>query len=209
MATENRKEQAYVEIRSRILSGHYRPGEVFSESAMVTDLGISRTPIREALVRLEQEGLIRVIPKCGVVVRTLTLSDLKSLFEMRRVLEPYVIRCYGKQIPKDQLRSIWEEMTLAYASSDAQRQYDADARLHSLIYSAAQNPYITKFVEQAVSENARIRALSGVLSARLTASYIEHKAIVDHLLAEDWEAAAQSMEQHLDVAFDQAVRKLL
>ena len=59
MASGNRKEQAYCEIKGRILSGHYRPGEIFSESAMVADLGISRTPIREALVRLEQEGLIR------------------------------------------------------------------------------------------------------------------------------------------------------
>lgn len=209
MATENRKELAYAEIKNRILNGYYRPGEVFSESAMVTDLGISRTPIREALVRLEQEGLVRVIPKCGVTVRTLTLSELKSLFEMRRILEPYVIRCYGQQIPKDQIREIWEEMIRAYTASDAQRQYDADARLHSLIYSTAQNPYITKFVEQAVSENARIRALSGVLPARLTVSYMEHKEIVDYLLAEDWEAAASSMERHLDVAFEQAVKKLL
>ena len=176
---------------------------------MVADLGISRTPIREALVRLEQEGLIRVIPKCGVAVRTLTLTDLKALFEMRRVLEPYVIRRYGPDIPRAQLLDIWQEMTRAYTASDAQGQYDADARLHSLIYSTAQNPYIAKFVEQAVSENARIRALSGVLPARLTASYMEHKAIVDHLLAENWEAAARSMEQHLDIAYQQAVRKIL
>ena len=191
------------------MSGRYRPGEVFSESAMVTDLGISRTPIREALVRLEQEGLVRVIPKCGVTVRALTLSDLKALFEMRRILEPYVIRRYGHNIPRDQLLDIWQEMTQAYTASDSQRQYNADARLHSLIYSTAQNPYITKFVEQAVSENTRIRALSGILPARLTASYMEHKAIVDHLLAGDWEAAACSMEQHLSIAFDQAVQKLL
>ena len=185
MASGNRKEQAYCEIKGRILSGHYRPGEIFSESAMVADLGISRTPIREALVRLEQEGLIR------------------------RVLEPYVIRRYGPDIPRAQLLDIWQEMTRAYTASDAQGQYDADARLHSLIYSTAQNPYIAKFVEQAVSENARIRALSGVLPARLTASYMEHKAIVDHLLAENWEAAARSMEQHLDIAYQQAVRKIL
>lgn len=209
MDVENRKEQAYTEIKKRIMSGRYRPGEVFSESAMVTDLGISRTPIREALVRLEQEGLVRVIPKCGVTVRALTLSDLKALFEMRRILEPYVIRRYGHNIPRDQLLDIWQEMTQAYTASDSQRQYNADARLHSLIYSTAQNPYITKFVEQAVSENTRIRALSGILPARLTASYMEHKAIVDHLLAGDWEAAACSMEQHLSIAFDQAVQKLL
>ena len=200
MASGNRKEQAYCEIKGRILSGHYRPGEIFSESAMVADLGISRTPIREALVRLEQEGLIRVIPKCGVAVRTLTLTDLKAL---------YVIRRYGPDIPRAQLLDIWQEMTRAYTASDAQGQYDADARLHSLIYTTAQNPYIAKFVEQAVSENARIRALSGVLPARLTASYMEHKAIVDHLLAENWEAAARSMEQHLDIAYQQAVRKIL
>ena len=120
MATENRKEQAYSEIKGRILAGRYRPGEIFSESAMVADLGISRTPIREALVRLEQEGLIRVIPKCGVAVRTLTLSDLKALFEMRRVLEPYVIRRYGPDIPRAQLLDIWQEMVRAYTASDAQ-----------------------------------------------------------------------------------------
>lgn len=209
MAAENRKEQAYSEIKKRITDGRYRPGEVLSESAMVAELGISRTPIREALVRLEQEELIRIIPKCGVTVRSLTLPDLKALFEMRRILEPYVIRSYGQKIPREQLQDIWQEMTRAYNASDSQGQYEADARLHSLIYSTAQNPYITRFVEQAVDKNNRIRTLSGVLPTRLGASYTEHKAIVDKLLAGDWEAAARSMEQHIDSAYSKAVEQLL
>lgn len=203
------KQKAYSQIRHQIVSGAFKPGGVLSESELVELVGVSRTPVREALAWLEQEGLVRIIPKRGVAVKSLSVQEINAVFEMRTILEPYVIRTYADRILRDQLLSTWHAMELAYTAFDASEQYRLDAQLHRLIYESASNPYINRIMEQAVVENTWIRALMGTIPSRLKDSYEEHRSVVEAILAGRYEDAAAAMEAHLRIAHQLALQKLL
>ena len=90
------KLQAYQYLKTKILNCEYRPNEFLNEQKLCAEMGsISRTPMRDALGRLEQEGLITILPKKGLMVSGITEEDVHSMFEMRLLVEPYALRTYG------------------------------------------------------------------------------------------------------------------
>lgn len=94
------KLQAYQYLKTKILNCEYRPNEFLNEQKLCAEMGnISRTPMRDALGRLEQEGLITILPKKGLMVSGITEEDVHSMFEMRLLVEPYALRTYGADIP--------------------------------------------------------------------------------------------------------------
>ena len=95
------KLQAYQYLKTKILNCEYRPNEFLNEQKLCAEMGnISRTPMRDALGRLEQEGLITILPKKGLMVSGITEEDVHSMFEMRLLVEPYALRTYGNAIPR-------------------------------------------------------------------------------------------------------------
>ena len=98
------KLQAYQYLKSRILSCEYAPRQFLNEQKLCAEMGnISRTPMRDALGRLEQEGLITILPKKGLMVSAITDEDVHSIYEVRLLVEPYALRVYGAQIPREGL----------------------------------------------------------------------------------------------------------
>ena len=94
------KLQAYQYLKTKILNCEYRPNEFLNEQKLCAEMGnISRTPMRDALGRLEQEGLITILPKKGLMVSGITEEDVHSMFEMRLLVEPYALRTYGSEHP--------------------------------------------------------------------------------------------------------------
>ena len=91
----NLKTLAYNTIRNKIVTCQYAPGTFLNEEQLTTELSLSRTPVRDALGRLEQEGLLEIRPKCGILVRPLTLNDIDMTFEVRMLYEPYILTHYG------------------------------------------------------------------------------------------------------------------
>ena len=87
----NLKTLAYNTIRNKIVTCQYAPGTFLNEEQLTTELSLSRTPVRDALGRLEQEGLLEIRPKCGILVRPLTLNDIDMTFEVRMLYEPYIL----------------------------------------------------------------------------------------------------------------------
>ena len=105
------KLQAYQYLKTKILNCEYRPNEFLNEQKLCAEMGnISRTPMRDALGRLEQEGLITILPKKGLMVSGITEEDVHSMFEMRLLVEPYALRTYGDRIPQEQLAAYEELM---------------------------------------------------------------------------------------------------
>lgn len=100
------KLQAYQYLKTKILNCEYRPNEFLNEQKLCAEMGnISRTPMRDALGRLEQEGLITILPKKGLMVSGITEEDVHSMFEMRLLVEPYALRTYGNAIPREHLEA--------------------------------------------------------------------------------------------------------
>ena len=95
MTKKSLKSQAYNNIKEKIISCEYSPGMLLNEEILCETFNVSRTPIRDALSRLEQEGLITIWPKKGIIVSSLSISEVNNLFELRLLLEPYSIQNYG------------------------------------------------------------------------------------------------------------------
>ena len=104
MNNQNLRDKAYEVIKEKISNCEYQPGQFLIESELMKEVGSSRTPVREALNKLEQERLLKIMPKRGIYVNDITLGLVNEIFEVRLLVEPYIIQCYGKNISKDLLR---------------------------------------------------------------------------------------------------------
>ena len=108
MPKTNLKTLAYNKIRQKIVTCEYAPGTFLNEEILTEALGLSRTPIRDALSRLEQEGLIEIRPKRGITVKSLTVSDINMIFEVRNLYEPYILKNYGSLLPVERLHGFYD-----------------------------------------------------------------------------------------------------
>jgi len=206
-----RKQAAYEYIKEKILSCAYEPGVVMNEQTLCDEMGLSRTPVRDALSRLEQEGLINIMSKKGFIVTAVNLNDINRIYEVRLLLEPYALRRYGHRLDCKELERLKARMKEQSSTEDGvSGDYELDDTFHGLIMRAVDNRYLTDAYETIQNLNRRVRILSGSqVKNRLADSYSEHAAIIDACLASDWERAAQAMTKHLEIARVAAFRLLI
>ena len=149
------KLQAYQYLKTRILNCEYRPNEFLNEQKLCAEMGnISRTPMRDALGRLEQEGLITILPKKGLMVSGITEEDVHSMFEMRLLVEPYALRTYGSSIPREQLEAFAELMHHPDRITDF---CESDDAFHELLMSTLPNKYLRSAYDRITGLNTRFR----------------------------------------------------
>lgn len=188
------KQQLYDELKRAIIRCEYVPGQQLSEDQLCIRLGASRTPVRDALGRLEQEGLVSIHAKRGVVVNTVSLSSINELFEVRMRIEPYAVRVYGCRQSDD--------VYAAFISSfgeplrDRETLYTLDGRFHQSFIQASGNRYLSMIYGITADQTERYRILTAA-SERLAETQQEHYEIAAHCLRRDWIRAAQEMEKHL------------
>lgn len=204
---ESLKQQAYNIIKNKILYCEYPPNSNLSEALLLEDTGCSHTPIRDALSRLEQERLLVIMPKKGIRVSDVTINDITAVYEMRRLIEPYVIRNFGGKMNKDKLREMRrcfddsltpECIQLAEKENRLAELYNLDDDFHQYIVGCSGNMYMQMSMDQICSQNIRLRVLTSINRERLMASHPEHTIIIDYLLQDQYEAAAAAMEKHLE-----------
>ncbi|NLC52625.1 MAG: GntR family transcriptional regulator [Firmicutes bacterium] len=204
MARENLKEKAYRIIKRKIVNCEYSPESFLTEAELMREIGTSRTPIREALNKLEQESLIRIIPKKGVIVGAITIREINDVYQIRELVEPYIIRTWGNKLSTETLTAFKEKL-VDLADSSEKESYEMDDSLHRCIISVCENKYLVELMEKSYDQNHRIRIISGRLHSRLERSTREHINILNLLIARDMEGAAQAMSAHLESAKQAAV----
>lgn len=212
-AKKNLKQQAYEVIKSKILDCEYAPNQLLNEQILCDELGsVSRTPVRDAVGRLEQEGLVSILPKKGILVAPLNVGEIGLLYEARLLLEPYALLNYGKKIPAEEwaeLQSTLNEL-LAQTPQNQHYSYDLDNRFHQRIIDATENHYIIDAFENTKNANHRVRILSGNVNvSRKGDTLQEHLLIIAACLEENWEAAAQAMTTHLEHSRSAAFKLLI
>lgn len=197
MKKDSLKLQAYNIIKDKIIRCEYAPNTMLSEEALREELGVSRTPIRDALSRLEQEGLIQILPKKGIMVSGLSLSEINAIFEIRMLYEPYVLSTYGHRLNDDKLLEFYN--TCAQSGIlVADEFFRIDDELHAFIVAATSNRYIQHTYQLIQNQNLRFRVMTGEQpNDRLERSNNEHLTILKACLRKDWAAAAAAMEEHL------------
>lgn len=193
-------EMAYEAIKGEILSAQLRPGELLYESALAKRLGMSKTPIREALRQLTQERLVVVLPRKGYVVDGMSISDVVEVFTLRRILEPHLATMAARQRTTAQMKALRDALDSACEPSDGLEAIRKSHAVHKLIAEIAGNGRATIMLGMLLDDSARIPWMADRLRQWPTDERPEHIAIVDGIEAGDAPAASAAMAAHIESA---------
>ena len=192
------KLEAYNTIKERIIQCEYPPNCLLNEEWLKEELRISRTPIRDALSRLEQESLIQILPRRGIMVKGVSPDEVEQVFEMRMLIEPYSLKKYGQIIDKEIFRGMEASFSLNPEETLNDVIHKGDDEFHHLFINASKNVYIIEAYKSVYNQNIRLRILSGNLGKdRMLQSQKEHRAITRHCLKGNWDQAAILLGEHL------------
>ncbi|MGA2550621.1 MAG: GntR family transcriptional regulator [Burkholderiaceae bacterium] len=197
-------DQAYERIKAEIFDFELVPGDRFSEAELAQRLGMSRTPVREALSRLQREGYLEVHFKSGWSVKPFDFEQFEHLYDLRMVLETTAIRrlCEGAETlilaePIEELKRIWL-VPKEGRESEGSKVARLDENFHAALVEAAGNPEIAR-VHRAVTERIRIiRRLDFTQAARIDSTYDEHAQILRVVLARRAPQAELLLRSHIE-----------
>ena len=188
-------------LRMAILKGELQPGERLMEIQLAEKLGVSRTPIREAIRKLELEGLVLMIPRRGAEVAAISEKRLKDVLEVRKNLEALAIRLACSRMKPEAVSGLEEaekKFRDSIESEDLVAMAEADEKFHFLIYDAADNEKLQQILTN-LKENMyqfRLEYLKNKEARQRLIS--EHKGIVEAIKAHDVEEAVRIMDGHID-----------
>lgn len=193
-----RGEDAYEQLKSSIEAGELLPGTRLREAELAGQLGVSRTPVREAIRRLEAEGLVSMMPRSGAVVAALDHQSMMELYDFRCVLEGMAARLvarHASDVEIDEIRElIASEVPLA---DDPSRLAELNRQLHSLLYRAARNRYLERTLLSLRSAMTLLGGTTMRIEGRSMTAHAEHQAILAAIEARDPDAAEAAARQHL------------
>ena len=187
-------------LRTEIFSGQLKPGEPLPERLLAEQLGVSRTPVREALFTLHSEGLVELTPNRGATVRTITSHDIVQIYSLRQVLESYAAREAAQARTRqdlDALEDAHAKLERISASGTATEQALADLSFHTLISEAAGSPLLQTIMGQVLAFTVSYRSNYAYPSDRAAVAITEHRAILDALRDGDPDRAEQLMREHV------------
>jgi DNA-binding GntR family transcriptional regulator len=190
-------------IKAQIINGHYQPGESLVESKLADELGVSRTPIREAIRLLELEGLVETIPNKGAIVLGISDKDVEDIYAIRKLIEGLAARWAAERInavDKKELEKIIDLMEFYAQKGDLDELADLDNKFHQIIYEASGSKILNltlsnlhQYVQLARLESLRV-------PNRLKQTLSEHRAILDSFLSGNLEHAENALTQHVQNA---------
>ena len=194
--------QVFEKLEEDIITGVYPRGEILTELKLVEQLGVSRTPIREALRRLEQERLIAESGK-GSVVLGITMEDLVDIMDIRQRIEGLAAYYATKNLTtegKERLQQISELQDFYFAKQDIDNLRKMDDKFHEAIYQLSNRPVLRDVLVPLHRKTQRYRKISIEDKTRLEKSVQEHKVIYNAIVSGDAELAAQLITSHIESA---------
>jgi DNA-binding GntR family transcriptional regulator len=196
---------AYHLLREAIVSGQFHPNERLVEAAVATRLGVGRTAVRSALVRLDQEGLVTLEPNRGARVRLISDREALEIEEVRASLEGLLVRRAASLATEAQLAQLGEiigRMRERVAEGDALGYSELNAGFHNLIWAAADHRTASRLLGGLKSQGIRFQFQTILRPGRTDRSLREHEAIYAALLGHDPDAAETAMRSHLAEVLD-------
>ena len=192
------------QVRQAIHGGRFGPGERLRETEVADWLAVSRTPVREALRRLEAEGLLTFVPWRGVVVAELDRRQVTELYAMRTILEGAAARLAAQHVGEaeiDLMEGLLARAKAATASGgDAEALAAINRQFHQAIYTGAHNRYLMQSLETLRNSLALLRGTTFSVPGRAKAAHREHAAILAAVKARDADAAEQAARDHIRAA---------
>jgi DNA-binding GntR family transcriptional regulator len=188
------------QLEQDIVTGHFKPGERLDEQSLATRFGVSRTPIREALMQLASAGMVELQPRRGAFVANLGFKEIIERFETMAALEGMCGALAARRITDDQRSKLVEahEACTAEAKNGASDSYYyANERFHQIIYEACHNTYLAEQARQLHTRLKPYRRLQLRARHRVSNSLAEHQKIVEAILAGDSAKAEQRLRAHI------------
>lgn len=202
----DKKVIAYEYIKRKIIEGEFPPLGDISEEELQEKLGISRTPVREALQRLGEEGFVTVYPRKGTIVTDISLDLIYWLYEVRELNEPYIFRSACGRLKQSWL----EEMLREFQSfskennivdGELRKKYiDLDAKLHSAVADTCRNDLLRNFMRRVNEHSHRVRVKTSTANREYADSIGEHIEILEAFLAKDQDRVQATALRHIQAA---------
>lgn len=188
-------------IRDAIVSGVLEPGERLMELQLAEEMGVSRTPLREAMRKLELEGYIVMMPRRGTFVANMSIRDINEIFEIRNSLESLSSGLAAERITQEELERLQRLMLKISGhvkAGDMEKIVATDIEFHDVLYKAARNSRLMGIISNLRDQLTRFRTLSMSFPGRLEATMEEHRNMVEAIAQGDVAAAQRAAELHME-----------
>lgn len=195
-ANKDLKNHTYCILKERLVNCIYPPGTLLNEAQLATDLGASRTPVREAISRLEMEGFVKIMPKKGIYVTDISLNDVLQIFQTRIEIEPIAVRLAAPHLPREELLAFCGKFK--GEAPDIQNGFRLDTAMHLFIIEHCGNRYIIDMMHRIFDENTRVIISSKQNQVQIHDARLEHLDILNSLLDKDTERAIALMQSHIE-----------
>lgn len=198
-------------LRQEILTGKMKPGERLMEIHLANKLGVSRTPIREAIRKLELEGLVIMIPRRGAEVAQITWKNLKDVLEVRRALDVLAIELACERMPQEGIGSLYkacETFEAATKTQDTRKIAEADVAFHDIIVASTGNNRLIQLVNNLAEQMYRYRFEYLKDDSQHRMLVREHQEMYQSILNGDKAAAANVVKKHIDNQEEAIIRQL-
>lgn len=188
-------------LRQAIRDGIFKPGERLMEIPLSEELGVSRTPIREAIRKLELEGFVIMIPRRGTYVADISLKDISQVFEIRSALEELAGALAAERITAEEieyLERMLVEIGTYIEKKDMDRIVEADVNFHEVLYKASRNERLVEIIHNLREQTLRFRTVSMNQPGRLAKTWEEHRLLVEAIADRDANKARKIARLHME-----------
>lgn len=196
VSNRNLKNHTYNILKDRLVNCIYPPGMLLNEAQLAIDLETSRTPVREAISRLEMEGFVKIIPKKGIYVTDILLGDVMQIFQTRIEIEPVTLRLAAPHLPTDELQIFCQKFSEPV--TDIQNSFRLDTAMHLFIIEHCGNRYLIDMMRRVFEENTRIIISSKQNQIQIHDAKQEHLEIINQLIQKEYQEAEKTMRRHIE-----------
>ncbi len=197
------RELVFESLREAIIQGRLKPGERLMEMQLAEEMGVSRTPVREAIRKLELEGFVVMIPRKGAYVSGISVKDIVDVFEVRAALEGLAAGLAAERITDeelDKLERLLVKITEISDKDDLEDIVEIDTQFHDLIYKACRNERLVQIITHLKEQIQRFRTTSLAQPGRLRDALSEHRLIVEAISDRNVETAQALAREHIENA---------
>jgi DNA-binding GntR family transcriptional regulator len=190
-------------LREAIVAGTLKPGERLMEIQLAEELGVSRTPVREAIRKLELEGFVIMIPRRGTYVADLSIKDVNDVFEIRTALDVLAAGLAVERITEEELEQLERLLVQigAYIElEDIEKIVEADGQFHDILYRASRNDRLVGIINNLREQFTRFRSISMAYPGRIKNTIEEHRQLVEAIAQRNVALAQQLAREHMENA---------
>lgn len=197
------RELVFESLREAIINSTLKPGERLMEVQLAEDMGVSRTPVREAIRKLELEGFVVMVPRKGAYVAGISLKDIADVFEIRTALEGLAAGLAAERITEEELEELERHLVKVNEyteTNNLKALIEIDTAFHDILYKASRNDRLVQIISNLREQIQRFRTTSLAVPGRMKDTLLEHKELVEAISERNIEKAQALAQQHVENA---------